>query len=193
MRPRTRPLPGWCRPQGIRSWTSRTRAARRGSSSGIGTEVASPVRHRPRRCGDRGRAQRRPDAADELDHGEVGTGLPPRAAGPDPESGTSAICSTPCGSSEGSTTAIGPIRASRTPPHCARCPHPSPIRRRSPASTYVGTNGSAASCTRTHIRGDQRGWGLRQAQAGAAAHRGRRRLFTAPSSRSVRRRPGRPP
>ena len=40
------------------------------------------VRRRPRRRGDRGRAQRRPDAAHELDHGAVGADLPPRAAGP---------------------------------------------------------------------------------------------------------------
>ncbi|MFE3408911.1 integrase core domain-containing protein [Streptomyces mirabilis] len=43
-------------------------------------------------------------------------------------------------------------------------PRPSPIRRRSPASTYVDTNRSAASGTSTDMRRDQRGWGLRQPQ-----------------------------
>lgn len=38
-------------------------------------------------------------------------------------------------------------------------PAPSPIRRRSPASTYVDTNRSAASGTSTDMRRDQRGWG----------------------------------
>ena len=41
------------------------------------------VRRHPRRRGHRSRAQRRPDAANELHHGTVGPDLPPRTTGPD--------------------------------------------------------------------------------------------------------------
>jgi hypothetical protein len=48
---------------------------------GPGREVSRAVRRCPGGCGDRGRAQRRPNASHELDHGEVGANLPTRAPG----------------------------------------------------------------------------------------------------------------
>ncbi|MFE4823743.1 transposase [Streptomyces sp. NPDC056704] len=46
----------------------------------------------------------------------------------------------------------GSAKAFLTHIRTLRCPHPSPIQRRSPTSTYVDTNDSAASCTSTNMR-----------------------------------------
>lgn len=61
---------------------------------GQGWQVPSPVRRDPQGRGDRGRAQRCPDAEDELDHGKLGADLPTRTPGPhlDLEPAPSAAC-----------------------------------------------------------------------------------------------------
>ncbi len=69
-----------------------------------------------------------------------------------PWSGTSGTCCTPCASSSSSITAAGRTRGSRTPGHCAHCPHQFPRRTSTPAPTSsVGATASAASSTSTSM------------------------------------------
>ena len=63
-------------------------------------------------------------------------------------------CSTHYGSSKSTTTPTAPTRASPTPDHCPRCRCRSPIRSRSPASTYIDVIVWEASSTSTNMPRD---------------------------------------
>lgn len=65
--------------------------------------------------------------------------------------------STPCASSNSSTTPTDPTRASATTDPCVPCRRRSRIRSRSPASTYENAPASAASFTSMSMRHDLHG------------------------------------
>ena len=99
--------------------------------------------------GDRGRPQRHPDAENELDHGTVGTDLPPRTAGPDLD-----LEPAPPAPRPARVRAVLQ-RTPTTPGHRQR-PTAAPTThtdqrsgQAKPASTYDDTIASAASSTNT--------------------------------------------
>jgi putative transposase len=90
------------------------------------------VRHRPRRCGDRDRPQRRPDAPHELDHGTVSADLPLRVAGPDLDLEPAPPAPRPPRVRPVLQPAPTPPGHRRRPDHSTHCPRRSPTQISSP-------------------------------------------------------------
>jgi hypothetical protein len=92
-----------------------------------------------------------------MDHGTLGTDLPPRAPGPHAHLEPSATCCGRCGSSRSSITSTGLTGLSELPHRCARYPNRLPILSGSRASMSADGTGSAAPSTSIEMPSDQRG------------------------------------